>query len=198
MNYRTGTLFMALFLALSGTARAEEKFSFSFKEAPIDKVAQRVSEITKKRFVFSDAVRGMINIIIPDKLTVTQVYNAFSLALSELGYAISQQGDFYKIMSSRHVQRDSLEVVREVPSQLEPQRMITWITQLKYASAEKVFKELRILQSKDGETVVQADTNTLIFTDWISNLSRMSKILAQVDQRPEVAATGEKAKKRAN
>lgn len=59
------------------------------------------------------------------------------------------------------------------------------VISLKYASANEINKELRILTSKDGELVPVSRTNQIIITDWVSNLYRITNLLKEIDVKVE-------------
>lgn len=154
--------------------------SFDFPNADIQDIVKAVSELTGKNFIIDTGLRGKITIIAPSKITVAEAYKAFLSALAINGYAIAPQGKFLKIRSARNVQRDSIETYSGAyyPSS---DQMITRIIHLKHISAETVQRELRILQSKDGELNPYTPTNSLIISDYGSNIDRIMKILAQLD-----------------
>src|SRR5207253_8759604 len=60
-------------------------------------------------------------------------------------------------------------------------QMITRIIHLKHIQAEQVNRDLRILSSKDGEMSVYTATNSLILSDYGSNIDRVMKIINQLD-----------------
>ncbi|MCB0362410.1 MAG: type II secretion system secretin GspD, partial [Bdellovibrionales bacterium] len=60
-------------------------------------------------------------------------------------------------------------------------QLITRIIKLKYISAAEVNKQLRILPSKDGEMVPYEPTNSIIISDYGSNIERVMNIINQLD-----------------
>lgn len=102
------------------------------------------------------------------------------------GFAISKQGDTMVVKNARNIQRDLIEVSTEKPS-LKPERLYTWIYTFKNVPAGAVMKDLRILLSSNGEVVVNENANQLIFSDWVSNLNRVSEILKEIDKNVDPA-----------
>lgn len=154
--------------------------SFDFPNADITEVAKAISELTGKNFIIDPGVRGKITIIAPSKITVAEAFKAFLSALAINGYAVVPSGKFWKIRSARNAQRDGIETYsgRYYPNY---DQMITRIIHLKHVSAEAINRELRILISKDGEMSVYAPTNSLIISDYGSNIDRIMKIVAELD-----------------
>lgn len=154
--------------------------SFDFPDANITDIVKAISELTGKNFIVDSGVRGKITIIAPSKITVAEAYKAFLSALAVNGFAIVPSGGFLKIRNARNAQRDSIETYSGAYYPNSDQ-MITRIIHLKHISAEMVNRDLRILSSKDGEMVVYPQTNSIIISDYGSNIDRVMKILNQLD-----------------
>lgn len=154
--------------------------SFDFPNADIQDIVKAISELTGKNFIIDPGVRGKITIIAPSKITVAEAYKAFLSALAINGYAVVPSGAFYKIRTARNAQRDGIETYAGTyyPS---ADQMVTKIFHLKHINAEIVNRELRMLQSKDGELSIYPPTNSLLISDYGSNIDRISRILAQLD-----------------
>ncbi|MES2855003.1 MAG: secretin N-terminal domain-containing protein, partial [Bdellovibrionota bacterium] len=155
--------------------------SFDYPNAEIADVIKAISQLTGKNFIIDPGVRGKISIIAPSQITVAEAYKAFLSALAINGFTVVPSGKFLKVKSARNAQRDSIETYA---GQYYPNAdvMITRIMHLKHISAEEVNKRLRILPSKDGEMTPYEPTNSLIISDYGSNVERMMKIIAELDR----------------
>ncbi|MCM2280624.1 MAG: type II secretion system secretin GspD [Bdellovibrionaceae bacterium] len=155
--------------------------SFDFPNADIKDVIKAISELTGKNFIIDNTISGRVTIMAPSKITVAEAYKAFLSALAGLGFTIVPSGKFLKIKNARAAQRDSIETYsgNYFPN---ADVLITRIVQLKNTSAEEVNKRLRILPSKDGEMTPYEPTNSLIITDYGSNVDRMMKIIHEIDK----------------
>ena len=154
--------------------------SFDFPNVEITDIIKAISELTGKNFIIDPGVRGKITIIAPSKLTVAEAYKAFLSALAINGFTVVPSGNFLKVKSARNAQRDSIETYSGSYYPNSDQ-MITRIIHLKHISAEQVNRDLRILPSKDGEMSVYTPTNSIILSDYGSNIDRVMKIISQLD-----------------
>ncbi|MBK8203229.1 MAG: type II secretion system secretin GspD [Bdellovibrionales bacterium] len=154
--------------------------SFDYPNAEISDVIKAISELTGKNFIVDPQVRGKITIIAPTQVSVAEAYKAFLSALAINGYTVVPSGKFLKIKAARNAQRDSIETYsgNYFPNS---DQLITRIIKLKYINAADVNKELRILPSKDGEMVPYAPTNSIIISDYGSNIERVMNIINQLD-----------------
>lgn len=155
--------------------------SFDYPNAEIADIVKAISQLTGKNFIIDTAVRGKISIVAPTQITVAEAYKAFLSALAMNGFTIVPSGRFLKIMSARNAQRSSIETYS---GQYYPNAdvMITRIVHLKHTSAEEVNKRLRILPSKDGEMTPYEPTNSLIISDYGTNVERIMKIINELDR----------------
>ena len=155
--------------------------SFDYPNAEVTDVIKAISQLTGKNFIIDPSVRGKISIVAPTQITVAEAYKAFLSALAINGFTVVPSGKFLKVKSARNAQRDSIETYsgKYYPSS---DVMITRIIHLKHISAEEVNKRLRILPSKDGEMTPYEPTNSIIISDYGSNIERIMKIIGELDR----------------
>lgn len=154
--------------------------SFDFPNVEITDLIKAIGELTGKNFIIDPGVRGKITIIAPSKITVAEAYKAFLSALAINGFTIVPSGSFLKVKSARNAQRDNIETFSGAYYPNTDQ-MITRIIHLKHISASQVNRDLRILPSKDGEMNIYEPTNSIIISDYGSNIDRVMKIISQLD-----------------
>lgn len=154
--------------------------SFDFPNADIGDIVKAISELTGRNFMLDPGVRGKVTIIAPSKITVAEAYKMFLSALAIHGYAIVPSDGYYKIRPSRAAQRDSIETYSGTYYPNSDQ-MITKIIHLKYISADEVLKQFRNITTKDGDINAYAPTNSIIISDYGSNVDRIVKIINQLD-----------------
>jgi general secretion pathway protein D len=154
--------------------------SFDFPNVDINDVIKAISELTGKNFIIDPGVRGKITIVAPSKITVAEAYKAFLSALAINGFTVVPSGSFLKVKLARNAQRDSIETYSGTYYPNTDQ-LITRIINLKHIQAEQVTRDLRVLVSTNGEINHYAPTNSIIISDFGSNIDRVMKILNQLD-----------------
>lgn len=155
--------------------------SFDYPNANIAEVVKAISKLTGKNFILEKGVSGTISIIAPSRITVAEAYRAFLTALAMNGFTIVPSGNFLKI---RQIATAAQEAIDTYSGSYFPNtdQLITRIVRLKYISAEEVEKTLRPLVNKQaGDIRPYAPTNSLIITDFGSNIERITTILNQLD-----------------
>lgn len=154
--------------------------SFDYPNVEITDIVKAISELTGKNFIVDPGVRGKITILAPSRITVAEAYKAFLSALAINGYAVVPSGNFLKVRSARNAQRDGIETYSGAYYPNSDQ-MITRVIALKHISADAIKRDLKMLTSKDGEMDVYNATNSLIISDYGSNIDRIMKIINQLD-----------------
>lgn len=168
-----------VFVLIGFSALASEKIMFSFKDGEITKAIEIYAQASKKQFIVDSTVRGKITILNPAEITIEEAYEQLSEALAINGFAIIKQGETLTVRNARSAQRDNIPVSTELPS-AKPQRMATWVVNLKNIAANDVIN-IRLLTSSYGEMSVNHEKNQLIISDWTSNLQRISEVIKQAD-----------------
>ncbi|WP_413577959.1 hypothetical protein ACLVWU_05550 [Bdellovibrio sp. HCB290] len=167
--------------AVSSQAQADVQVKFDSKKCQLDTLINTYAEATGQKFVVDAGVRGNACIILPGAVSKDEAFNQLSSALALNGFAISTQGDTMIVRAARNVQRDAIEVTKDLPAQ-KPERMVTWIYTFKNISAMDVNRDIRMFPSKDGELNVNARANQIIFSDWSSNIQRIAALLKELDK----------------
>lgn len=184
-------ILLAAFLISSQcfAAAIEKPFAFTFKEASLSKVIEYYSAHTGQKFVLDSSVASNVKVTIlgTSKVRAKEAFNLLSASLALSGVAISDRDGTMVLASARNMQRSYIPVVTTLPP-LQPEKMVTWIVNLKNADANQISQQVRIMTSKDGELVAYG-SNRLLVTDWVSSLYRMKDLIDQLDRAPQTKAS---------
>lgn len=162
------------------TTSDQTKTNFSFQNEDMAKVLEAYSRMAGVKIVIDPSLRGRVTILNPHTVTIQQAFDDLSMALSLEGYGFSRVGDTLVVRSARNLQRGLIDVRTQLPP-LKPERMVTYVLKLKHIPAMGVNRDIRILLSKDGELVPDANSNSLIISDWTSNLHRVHALMLELD-----------------
>ncbi|TVQ80404.1 MAG: type II secretion system protein GspD [Bradymonadales bacterium] len=159
----------------------EEKLRMDFIQVDIEEVVKFFSERLKKKFIFDPSIlQGQITIVSPTEVSVQEAWQAFLSAMEIRGYAVYPAGAYLKI--------DRVANARKAPIPLylhstpDDDSYVTRIVTLQYLSVRDIRQAVRELVSRGGGDVIEhAPTNTLIITDYASNIRRIVRILNILD-----------------
>lgn len=154
--------------------------SFDFQNADLIEVVKAMNKLTGKNLILdNNKIRGKITIMAPSQITVAEAYKAFLSALAMNGLTTVPSGKFLKIMNAKDAQQNSIETYTDYFPNTD--QMITRIIRLKYINAEEVQSKLNRLKSRSGSMDAYGPTNSIIITDFGSNIERISRILDYLD-----------------
>ncbi len=198
---RTGFLWLAVVVSgaqawAADTASAErsgvsaaarpagpDMVTLNFVNANIEGVMKAVSEITGKNFVLDPRVKGTINIVSAKPMSRALVYDVFLSAMRLQGFAAVEERGRVAILP----EIDAKLYQSVTPGPKDRQRpagdtVQTQVFKLQHESALQLVPVLRPLIASNNTINAYANNNTLVITDYASNLARIEKIIESIDQ----------------
>lgn len=169
-----------LLLSASTVFAAETKMKLNAVNKDILSLLQEYSKASGQKFIIDSTVRGKITLLNQDDVPLDEAFNQIAEGLALNGFTIIKNENIISVRNARSAQRDNIEVSETVPA-AKPQRMATWIVNLKYASAETIQQQLRLLTSSYGEMSAYSNTNQIIISDFTGNLQRISEMIKKID-----------------
>jgi general secretion pathway protein D len=166
-------------------AAGPDTVTLNFANADIEGVVKAMSEITGKNFVVDPRVRGTINIVSSTPLPRASVYDVFLSALRVQGIVAIEERGIVKIVpeSDAKLHQSPTYGPQERPRASGGGDQIqTRVFTLKHESAAQLVAVLRPLIAPNNTIAAYPNTNSLIVTDYASNLRRIEKIIDSIDQ----------------
>jgi general secretion pathway protein D len=156
--------------------------TLNFVNAAIEGVVKVVSEITGKNFVIDPRVKGTINIVSAKPLPRAFVYEVFLSALRLQGFAAVEDHGIVKILPEADAKLHYSPTLGPQDKSRASDQIQTQVFTLKYESAALLVTSLRPLIAPNNTITVYPNTNTLVITDYASNLRRIERIIDSIDQ----------------
>ncbi len=164
----------------AATSSATSKtVTLNFVNADIEGVVKAMAEVTGKNFVLDPRVKGTVNIISAQPVPRDQVYDVFLSALRLQGFAAVEDHGLVKILPE-----GDAKLHRNVRTgqQADSDGLQTRVFTLTHQSATQLVPMLRPLVAPNNTITALENSNTLVITDYASNLQRLAGIIAAVDQ----------------
>ncbi|MDP7040002.1 MAG: type II secretion system secretin GspD [Myxococcota bacterium] len=160
------------------------KFTFEFNKAEIIDVVKAISDMMQRNFIIPEKLKSQrITILSPQQITANEAYQVFLAALASNNITIVKIGKFYKLVEAKNSIREPIPTCvtpdDECPSYQA--RMITVLLGLKYIDGAQINSVLKSLISKEGELTFYQPTNSLIVSEYATNLTRLRKIIDALD-----------------
>ena len=145
----------------------------------IEGVVKVVGEITGKNFVLDPRVKGTVNIVSARPISRALVYQVFLSAIRLQGFTAVEERGVVMI-----VPETDAKYYRSTPSDKPRVEDVvqTRVFRLQHQSAAQVVPVLRPLIPTNNTITAYPSSNTLVVTDYASNLQRVERIIEAIDQ----------------
>ena len=168
-----------LFFSPAGMCAQEEKVSLNFVNADIEEVVKAVSQITGRNFLVDPRVKGTVNIVSSTPIQASLAYDILLSALRLQGFASVESAGVTKVMPEADAK---LHIGAAGNTRSAGDTLVTRVYVLKYESAVQLVPILRPLIAPNNIVTAYPNNNTLVVTDYASNLKRIEQIVASIDQ----------------
>ncbi|MDI6795514.1 MAG: type II secretion system secretin GspD [Desulfatibacillaceae bacterium] len=165
----------------AGTGSDEVLWSLEFRDADITQLIKHMSNISGKNFIVDRRVRGKIHVISPTKVTAQEAWRVFESVLEVNDFTLVESGEVIKVIPSPEARARDVDTILNMRQQRGEDRIVTQVVPLAYASPAEIQKIFQPLVSRNSIILPYEPTNTLIITDYHSNIQRLLKILAVID-----------------
>jgi general secretion pathway protein D len=167
--------------ALPAAGRDGAEVTLNLKDADISTLISTVSEVTGKNFVVDPRVKGKVTVISSSPMDAAGVYETFLAVLQVNGFAAVPSGESVKIIPEANARSEGGGyVVRE--RGLADDEIVTRVFDIHNGSATQLQGVLRPLVAQTGQLAAYAPSNSLIVSDRASNIGRLERLIAQMDQ----------------
>ncbi len=153
----------------------------NYKDADLSQIIQAVGEVTGKNFIIDPRVNAKVTMLSSTPMTPAAFYEAFLAVLQVYGYVAVPAGKVIKIIPNTDA--------RQVPANDLPDNVsstsdeiVTQIITMKNISAAQLVPLLRPLIPQYGHLAAYPSANMLIISDRASNVSRIVRIVARMDE----------------
>ncbi len=176
-----GVLFACPAVAQGEKDRQQKYVSIDFNAVDIRVFIKFISELTNENFIIDSRVKGNVNILSPDKITIEEAYKVFESVLEVHGFTPVKAGKITKIIPSPNARSTNVETRLKMTSGVAGDKIVTQLLPLKFADADKLKKLFTPLVAKESVILAYSPTNTLIVTGVFSNITRLAKIINVID-----------------
>jgi general secretion pathway protein D len=170
----------ASFNPVVATVPDEGSVTLSFSNADIESVANVLAKATGQTILVDPKVKGNINLISNRPLSKAKALDAFSTALRTSGFALVSVNGIYRVVAEADAKLISNAVVA-APSQQGGDQIITRVFRLNFESANGLLPVLRPLVSPNNTINAYPGNNTIVITDFASNIQRIATLIESID-----------------
>ena len=171
---------MPVALAQSASLTESATVTLSFNNADIESVASVVAKTTGQTILVDPQVKGTITLISNKPVTKVKALDSFSTALRTAGFALVETNGIYRVVTQADAKLVSTSVATGKGKQ-EGDQIITRVFKVNYESANNLLPVLRPLVSPNNTINAYPGNNTIVVTDYASNIQRIAELLDSID-----------------
>ncbi|MFY9327871.1 MAG: type II secretion system secretin GspD [Georgfuchsia sp.] len=198
---RTGFLWLAIVVSSgqawsndtdsSGSAAAKaveqpagpDLVTLNFVNADIEGVVKAVSEITHKNFVLDPRVKGTVSIVSAKPMSRSLIYQTFLSAIRMQGFtAVEGRGSILIVPEADAKLYAGFGSAMTDKTSRSNDTIKTQVFRLQHESAAQLLMVLRPLIAPNNMVTAYPSNNSLVVTDYASNLKRIEQIIESIDQ----------------
>ncbi len=166
--------------ASTGDSNASsDKVTLNFVNADIASVVKAIGSHTGKNFILDPRVTGNMNIISQAPVSKELAYQILLSALRVHGFAAIEERGAVKIIPEADAKTSGTVIDRG--TQISGDRIVTQVFALQNESAAQLATVLRPLVAPNNFIGAYPGNNTLVITDYATNIQRIAKIIQSID-----------------
>ncbi len=158
----------------------------NYRDAEIRAFIDDIAGITGRTFIIDPRVRGKINVVSSETVTVEGVFQTFLSALKVNGFTlVPTASGAFKIVPDEIAAQDAGPVNQERSGDV----LVTRVFSLKYADPLAVQAAAKPFVFKNGRVFARKGMPVVIVTDYADNLARIAQLVASMDVDHSVIRT---------
>jgi general secretion pathway protein D len=183
MRRRVGVALLALAFCAYTVAEqpSAQRITPNFKDADITQIIEAVGMATGKNFIIDPRVRAQVTMLSETPMSPDQFYQAFLAILQVHGFVAIPAGNVIKIVPDANMRQYA---ANDLPDRISStsDEMVTQVLAVKNVNAAQLVPVLRPLMPQNAQLSAVTGANILILSDRASNVNRMMRIIARIDQ----------------
>ncbi len=176
-------LFLALFLSVS--IYAKEVVNVNLDNIEISKLIELVSKIYHKNVLMPYTIRGKVKFISNSPIYKDKIYDILLDILATKGYTIVDGGSYLKVVRLSSIARENRKFLKPNESVKDVKTPITKQIVVKNIDVNVLASKIRPLMSLGARLITIKDNNTLLITDYPSNILKIEKVIRELEKNVE-------------
>jgi len=167
------------------------KVLMNFEDVDITTVLSTISDLTGLNFIMGSDIRGQVTIKTAKEIREEDILDFLEIILATYNFTMVRRGDAIRVVPLAEASREGLSTTtgQELGDELKRgEKVVTQIIPLTFVSSRDLAIQFKAMISQGGLIINFEKSNTLVITDYSSNVERILKIIREIDKRP-VAGT---------
>lgn len=165
-----------LVVILSFSLNASEKININFKDLKIMDLIKITSRIIDKNILVTQTIKGNVDFISNKPLDKDELVKILIYVLESKNYTLVQNDDILRIVKLNEGVKNNVPVITS-NKKMTHYQMVTEVFTVNNANVDYIASKVRHLISKSAKLVTNKESNSLVLTDFIDNISTVKKVV---------------------
>jgi general secretion pathway protein D len=159
-----------------------EGITLNFRDADVDAVVAAFARLLNRNIVVDQRVRGKMTLEAPQAMSRQQALTLLQVALRGQGFAMVEVGGLMRVVPEAEAKLLGVGVRAETAAPASGEQVVTQVFRLTHESAANLVPVLRPLIAPNNTIAAYPGNNSLVITDYASNLARVASIISALDR----------------
>jgi general secretion pathway protein D len=160
---------------------SKAQVTLNFINAEVEAVSRAMGAMINRQIVVDPRVKGTMTLYSEQPLSVREAYLNYLAGLRGLGFAVVESAGLLKVVPEADAKLQTGSVAIGNAARTGGDQILTQIFRLNHENANNLVPVLRPLISPNNTINASSGNNSLVITDYASNLQRLARIIAAMD-----------------
>ncbi len=165
---------------------AREEVNINFSNLKITDFIKLIGKISDKNILVHHKINGTVDLVTTTPIYDDEVLGILISVLESKGYTLIQNGSMYEVVRSSEATKHNLKVVKPGRKTTGPM-MVTQSITIKDENVDVIAAKVRYLVSKTAKMMTLPASNTLLVTDYPSNIETIKRVISDLAKDNKMA-----------
>ena len=166
-------------LIMSSLLMAREEVDINFSKLQITDFVKLIGKISDKNILIHNKINGTVDLLTSAPIYDDEVMGILISVLNSKGFTLIENGSIYEVVRSSEATKHNLKVVKP-GRKTTGSMMVTQAVTVKGESVDVITSKVRYLISKTAKLMTLPGTNTLLITDYPSNIETIKHVISDL------------------
>ncbi len=176
---RSIKLFLVGILTTASLLTAREEVNINFSKLQINDFVKLIGKITDKNILVHHKIKGTVDLLTSSPIYEDEVLGILISVLESKGHTLIEKGSMYEVVRSSEATKHNLKVVKP-GKKTTGSMMVTQAITIKGESVDIITAKVRYLISKTAKLMTLPGSNSLLITDYPSNIETIKRVIADL------------------
>lgn len=168
-------VFIAIVLLNICVLAKGDSINVNFKDLDIKDLIKITSKIINKNILLTSPIKGKVDFISNTSVKKDEIINILIYVLQAKGFTIVENGDILRIVRINDTAKYNTPIINSTSK--EYFQMVTKVFRVSYSNVDYVASKVRHLISKSAKLVTDKESNSIVITDFSSNIKTIQKVV---------------------